>query len=80
MATLGVLHIGINHGKAEQLIGIFLADKEGEAVGLGKITIEIFVCESAVFANLVAVGCALFEKGILKQVEQGAFLVGSDFV
>ncbi len=75
-----VLGAGVNHSKAEELIAVLLANKEGEAVGLGEVTVKPFVFEDGVVGHLVAVGGAFFEKGVLKQAVKGVFLVGGNSV
>ena len=58
--------IGVDHGKAEELIAVLLADKEGEAIWLGKVTVKPFVFKDGAVGHLVAVDGAFFKKGILK--------------
>lgn len=72
--------IGVDHGKAEELVAVLLADKEGEAIWLGEVTVKPFVFKDGVVGHLVAVGGTFFKKGVLKQAVKGVFLVGGNFV
>lgn len=80
VASGEMLGVGVDHGEAEELIAVLLADEEGEAIWLGEVTVKPFVFKDGVVGHLVAVSGAFFEKGILKQAIKGVFLVGGDFV
>lgn len=72
--------IGVDHGEAEELVAVLLADKEGEAIWLGEVAVKPFVFKNGVVGHLVAVGGTFFKKGILQQAVKGVFLVGDNFV
>ena len=75
-----MLGVGVDHGEAEELIAVLLADEEGEAIWLGEVTVKPFIFKDGVVSHLITVGGAFFKKGILKQAVKGVFLVDSNFV
>ena len=65
MTAVEVLSIGIDHGEAKEFVRVLLANEEGEALWLGKITVKPLVFKDGVVGHFVAVSGAFFEKGIL---------------
>ena len=80
MTAVEVLGMSIDHGEAKKFACVLLANEEGEALWLGKITIKPLVFKDGVVGYFVAVSGAFFEKGILKQAIKGVFLVWGNSV
>ena len=75
-----VLGVGVDHGEAEELVAVLFADKEGEALWFGKITVKPLVFKDGVVGHLIAIGSAFFEKGILQQAIEAVFFVWGNSV
>lgn len=75
-----MLGVSVDHGEAEELITVLLADKEGEVIRLSEVTVKPFVFKDGVVGHLVTVGGTFFKKGVLQQAVKGVFLVDSNFV
>ncbi len=80
MAVIKVLSVGVDHGEAEESVRALLANEEGEALWLGKITVEPLVFKDGVVGHFVAVSGAFFEKGILQEAIEGIFFVWGNSV
>lgn len=65
MTAVEMLSVGIDHGKTKELVCVLLANEEGEALWLGKITVKPLVFKDGIVGHFVAVSGAFFEKGIL---------------
>lgn len=80
MTAIEVLGVGIDHGETEELVCVLLANEEGEALWLGKITVKPLVFKDGVVGYFVAISGAFFEKGILQEAIKGVFLVWGNSV
>ncbi len=80
MATVEVLGMSVDHGEAKELVRALLANEEGEALWLGKITVKPLVFKDGIVGHFVAISGAFFEKGILQEAIKGVFFVWGDFV
>lgn len=65
MTAVEVLGMSIDHGETEELVCILLANEEGEALWLGKVTVKPLVFKDGIVGYFVAISGAFFKKGIL---------------